>query len=150
MTTLATTIQHATFIRATPERVYDTFTQGAAMDRWFTTGARIDAHAGGEIVFRWQDWGPDHITATDGGPVLEAARPTRFVFQWHPDGPDYATTVALTFVERDGGTVVSLQESGYADTASGQQALAGCAAGWGEALTLLKFYIEHGVTYNQQ
>ena len=22
-----------------------------------------------------------------------------------------------------------------------------CAAGWGEALTLLKFYVEHGVVY---
>ena len=24
-----------------------------------------------------------------------------------------------------------------------------CAAGWGEALTLLKFYLEHGVTYGE-
>jgi hypothetical protein len=25
--------------------------------------------------------------------------------------------------------------------------LIGCATGWGEALTLLKFYLEHGLTY---
>jgi len=24
-----------------------------------------------------------------------------------------------------------------------------CASGWGEALTLLKFYIEHGIVYAQ-
>jgi hypothetical protein len=29
------------------------------------------------------------------------------------------------------------------------EALVECAAGWGEALALLKMYLEHGVTYGR-
>jgi len=140
-------IQHATLVNANPERVYDAFTSAEEMDRWFTSGASIVAQLGGEIHFRWIDWGPDHITSEDGGLVLEARRPERFVFNWYPDSPDYATTVAIDFEPVGQGTVVRLQEFGYRNTPSGWQAFANCAAGWGEALTLLKFYVEHGLHY---
>jgi len=140
-------IHHAILIRVAPERVYDAFTNAKEMDAWFTAGATIDPRAGGAIQFRWVDWGPDHITDKDGGPVLEARHPERFVFQWHPDSLEYATTVEIDFESVDQGTVVRLKESGYQNTPSGRQALANCAVGWGEALTLLKFYVEHGLQY---
>ena len=41
-----------------------------------------------------------------------------------------------------------LLEHGYQDTPSGRLAFADCATGWGEALKLLKFYLEHGVKYS--
>ena len=140
-------IQHATLIHASPERIYDAFTSAREMDIWFTTGAMITPCAGGEMRFRWVDWGPEHFTGEDGGPVLEARRPERFVFQWHPDSPEYATTVEIDIEPDDQGTVIRLRESGYQDTSSGRQAFASCAAGWGEALTLLKFYVEYGLHY---
>jgi len=40
-----------------------------------------------------------------------------------------------------------LQEHGYQDTPTGRKAFADCACGWGEALTLLKFYVEYGLKY---
>lgn len=101
----------------------------------------------GSIFFRWKNWGPDHITAEDGGPVLEAQRPSRFVFQWRPDQPSYATTVEIDFEARKHGTVLRLREHGYEDTPSGRRKMLECACGWGEALTLLKFYVEHGIRY---
>lgn len=140
-------IRHATFIRAAPERVYEVFTTGEGLDAWFTEGAEVDARPGGEIHFRWRDWGPDKVTAEDGGPVLEAIRPRRFVFQWHPEDESYATTVAVDFIPEEGGTTVRLHESGYQDTPSSRVCLMDCAAGWGEALTLLKMYVEHGIRY---
>jgi uncharacterized protein YndB with AHSA1/START domain len=140
-------IRHSTFIRATPSRVYIALTTGEGLDAWFTSGARVDAHPGGEIHFRWVGWGPEHISAEDGGPVEEAIPAQRFVFQWHPDLPDYATTVEINIQPTEGGTIVSLREHGYADTTSGRAALVNCATGWGEALTLLKFNLEHGLRY---
>ncbi len=140
-------ISHAVLVRALRERVYDAFTTAEGLDGWFTTGASVDARPGGEIRWRWVDWGPDRVTAEDGGPVLEARRPARFVFAWRPDHPGYATTVEVDFTQTDAGTVVRLREHGYRDTPSGRQAVLGCAAGWGEALTLLKFYVEHGLRY---
>jgi uncharacterized protein YndB with AHSA1/START domain len=140
-------IQHAVLVRASPERVYDAFTTAEKLDGWFTTGAVVDARPGGEIRFRWQDWGPDRITTADGGPVLYARRPERFVFEWRPDDPTYATQVEIDFAPAEGGTIVRLVECGYRDTPSGRRAALSCATGWGEALTLLKFYVEHGLRY---
>ncbi len=140
-------IRHATLIRAAPEKVYDAFTTGQGLDAWFTQGAEVVPHPGGAIRFRWVDWGPDRIHAQDVGRVLEAQRPVRFVFQWHPDEPDYATTVKVDFKAESGYTIVRLREVGFRDTPSGRAAFANCATGWGEALTLLKFYVEHGLRY---
>jgi len=140
-------IEHSTFVRAAPEQVYDAFTTAEGLDGWFTQGASVDPQPGGEIRFRWVDWGPDRVTDEDGGLVLEARRPERFVFQWYPDNPAYPTTVEVDFQPAAGGTIIRLRERGYHDTPSGRKSLVNCAAGWGEALTLLKFYVEHGFRY---
>jgi uncharacterized protein YndB with AHSA1/START domain len=140
-------IRHSTIIRAAPERVFEASTTGEGLDGWFTTGADVDARPGGRIRFRWVDWGPDQFSGEDGGPVLESRRPERFVFQWFPDHPSYPTTVEVDFEAVSEGTAVHLREWGYQDTESGWRACLDCAAGWGEALTLLKFYVEHGLRY---
>lgn len=74
-------IAHATFVAAAPEKVYDAIATAEGLEAWFTHGATVDARRNGSILFRWKDWGPDHFTGEDGGPVLEAQRPSRFVFQ---------------------------------------------------------------------
>jgi uncharacterized protein YndB with AHSA1/START domain len=140
-------IRQNTLVRAEPEKVYDALTTGEGLDAWFTVGSEVDARPGGSITFRWKDWGPDKYTTEAIGPVLEAERPERFVFQWHSDTPDYFTTIEIDFEPVEEGTVVRLREHGYHDTPSGRAALLECAAGWGEALTLMKYYVEHGVTY---
>ncbi len=140
-------IRHATLIRAEPERVYDALTTAEGLDGWFTSGASVDPWPDGEIRFRWRDWGPDRIADEDGGLVLEARSPERFVFQWRPDRSGEPTTVEIELERVTEGTVVRLREHGYHDTPTGREKLAECAAGWGEALTLLKFYVEHGIRY---
>lgn len=97
--------------------------------------------------FGGESGGPDRVTTEDGGPILEATRPRRFVFQWSPDNPSYTTTVEIDLEPVHDGTIVRLKESGYHHTASGRKAMLRCSAGWGEALTLWKFYVEHGLRY---
>jgi len=140
-------IRYTTLVRAPRERVYDGLATSEGLDGWFTEGAEVDARPGGHIRFRWRDWGADRVNLEDTGPVLEARRPERFVFQWSPDQPSYKTTVELDFDEDPRGTLVRLRENGYHDTPSGRRSLMECSAGWGEALALLKFWIEHGVRY---
>lgn len=69
------------------------------------------------------------------------------MIQWHPDTTAYATTVEVDFEPAVEGTIVRLREHGYADTPESHRACLDCAAGWGEALVLLKFYVERGLRY---
>ncbi len=139
--------RHAVLIRAERERVYDALTTAEGLDSWFTSGASVDAEPQGTIVFRWHNWGPDHITTEDSGTVLEADRPERFVFQWDSDDPYRAVTVEFDLGKVVEGTVVRFCESGYQNTPTGLKAMVEHAASWGEALTLLKFSVEYGLRY---
>ena len=139
-------IKQRTFIAASPERVYDTLTSAQSWDEFFTTGMELDPKPGGICSFSWKDWGPDNYTLKVPGQVIKAKRPDLFVFQWGSKGKE--TTISIELTPKDKGTVVTLSEDGYEDTPEGRAMILECASGWGEAVTLLKFYIEHGIIYN--
>ena len=101
-------------MRAPQERVYDALTQAEQLDAWFTTGAGVDSRPGGEMHWRWVDWGPDQVTE---GRVREARRPERYVFEWQ--AALGGTTVEIDFEEHAEGTVVRLRKHGYPDTPEG-------------------------------
>ena len=141
-------IEYTTLIRAPRDVVYRALTTADGLDQWFTTGAEVVAQPGGVIHWRWRDWGAESVTVDDRGEVVEAVEPERFVFRWHGNGPEAEpTTVELDFIEDERGTIVSVHETGYEDSKGGRAGFVSCCAGWGEALALLKFYVEHGVTY---
>ena len=140
-------VRVTTLVRAAPERVYDAIATAEGVNAWFTTDALIDARPGGKIQLRWKDWGYSRYTGENGGPVLEAQRPVRFVFQWKVDTDLYNTTVEIDFEPVEEGTLVRLVEDSYEDTPTGLKDMLARASGWGEALTLMKFHVEHGVTY---
>jgi uncharacterized protein YndB with AHSA1/START domain len=125
--------------------VYDTITDAKKWDSFFTTGMVLDTKPDGVCSFAWKDWGPDKYTLKIPGQVLEARRPGLFSFKWGQS--DKETTVQFELIAKDNGTIVTLTEDGYRDTPEGRANIVDCASGWGEAATLLKFYIEHGITY---
>lgn len=134
-------IDHQVYVDAPMELVFKTLTTAAGWDAWFTQGTLLDARKGGNIRFRWVNWGPEHVITEDGGPILEIIPSHKFVFIWQPD--EHPTTVSINLSTRGEGTIVQLQDSGYTTP----EVFMYCAAGWGEALTLLKFYLEHNLTY---
>ncbi len=148
---LSEDIQMATLVRATPERVYQALTQPEEINQWFTSDATGESKPGSVLVWRWKDWGPDRVTTEDHLDVLEAVPNQRFASRWHPVGSQveavHTTTVSVDFEQVETGTVVRLRETGYLDTPEHLKACLNCATGWGEALTLLKFYVEHGIRY---
>lgn len=75
-------LRRATLIHAPAEVVYPLIATPEGLDRWFTTGATLEARPGGEIVYRWKEWGPDRVTTESRGTVHDAVPPTRFVFDW--------------------------------------------------------------------
>lgn len=139
-------IKQRTFIKASPEKVYDTLTSAADWDKFFTTEMELDPRPGGVCSFSWKDWGPDKYTLKAPGKVINAERPRLFVFKWGKEGKE--TTIRMELSAVDKGTVISLTEDGYEDTPEGRAMILECASGWGEAITLLKFYIEHGIGHD--
>jgi len=140
-------IKQRTFIAASPDKVYNTITSAQKWDEFFTTGMELDPQPGGVCTFSWKDWGPHKYTLKAPGKVIEAKRPDLFVFQWGKEGKE--TTIRMELSAEDKGTVITLTEDGYEDTPEGRASILECASGWGEALTLLKFYMEHGITYDR-
>lgn len=138
-----------TLIFATPERIYDTITTGAGWNAFFTFDSEVDPRPGGRMVFRWKDWGPQNFTVNAECKVHRAERPGLFAFEWYPVGRENPTTITFVMEPHPEGTVVTVTEEGYPDTKDARAMMMECATGWGEAITLLKFYLEHGVTYNQ-
>jgi len=152
------------YIASPVARVFLTLTTAEGWDGWFTRGTSLDAKVGGRLVFRWLDaeitrhratlWGAVHAGLEIGGPVVAVESDRRFAFEWTTSG--HPTTVDFRLEPRGSGTLVTVTETGYTEDDLGATGLgsmedrspfAMCASGWGEALTLLKFYLEHGVTY---
>ena len=138
-------IKQATLIHRTPQEVFDAITSAEVWNTFFTHSSTLDPKPGGAFIWRWKDWGPDRYTLEVPGTVIEAKRPERFVFEWGGHKP---TRITMILSEQFGGTVLRLTEQGYANDSKGRAMALQCAAGWGEALTLLKFYLEHGITYS--
>ncbi len=137
-------VKQSVFIRAPREKVYDAFATAEELDGWFTRGSRVDARPGGAMVLKWVDWGAEQsVNAEVPGRVIEAKRPERFVYEWGEPGSE--STVEIILEKRDDGTLVRLRESGFRKIEN----LIDNAGGWGEALTLAKFWVEHGIATNQ-
>ncbi|MFW9923869.1 MAG: SRPBCC domain-containing protein [Candidatus Thorarchaeota archaeon] len=137
-------IIHKVLIKADRKKVFDAMTTAKGLDSWFTKGTEIDRKPGGKFIFRWINWGPEKVTTEANAVVVEINPPERFVFKWWED---HYTTIEMDFIETGEGTIVSLKETGYEDSKEGHRRCLECATGWGEALTLLKFYVEHGIVY---
>jgi uncharacterized protein YndB with AHSA1/START domain len=136
------------FIRAPREKVWAAFTTPKGLDGWWgTRGSEIDPRPGGKFTLRWRDWGPEREHNMDRDClVVEAVPPKRFVYRWG-ETADTMTTVEFDLEEREGGTLLRLREHGFPTTAKGRENFNGNSLGWGESAVLMKFYVEHGVSY---
>ena len=132
-------------VRAAADKVFDAIATAEGLDGWFTTGTELDPKPGGTLVLRWQDWGVNKFTGAMNGDVVEIRKPDRFAFRWPVDSGGYMTTVTIDIEAHDEGSLVRLVEGIYEDDDVGTQDMLNRATGWAEALTLMKFWVEHGL-----
>ena len=92
-------------------------------------------------MFRWNSFGPLATSIEDGGPIQSLVPPSEFSFQW--TASTHATLVNFTLEKRGGGTIVNVSEEGFTNCFEDLLSYAQCATGWGEAMTLLKYFLEH-------
>ena len=126
-------------IRAPRERVWAALTQPTELLGWFPTEhAAVDLRPGGLASFVWEESADEAIVD-----VVEP--PGRFVFRWRPAGLDRLyTTVSFSLEEIEGGTRLTLVESGFASLPDqiAQQSQEENDGGWRDELEELKTYLE--------
>lgn len=139
-------IQQKTFINLPIEQVYDAITSPDCWNSFFTSALEIELKVGGKMRFVWENWGPDFYTNDEPCEVVVCDKPSNFTFKW---GKKMVSTVEFNLTSEFGGTVIHVKEYGYPNSDEGISSMLSCASGWGEAVTLLKFYLEHGIVYTQ-
>ncbi len=138
-------IDQATYINAPVQKVYETLTTASGWNAWFTRETTLDPIVGGEFVLRWRNWSTKHIDFDAVCEIIEMVPHRVFKFRW--PSRHLTTTVTFTLTPCADGTLLAVTESGYDASQDGLAGLVECAGGWGEAITLLKVYLEHGITY---
>lgn len=107
---------------ATPEEVFDAYTDAEKQKIWFgilstepgIVEIEVDLRVGGKQT---AVWGPNPETLfRETQTFLEIDRPYRLVTESTgsgPDGMEMTTRIEVTFEEKDGGTLMSVVQSGF-------------------------------------
>lgn len=137
-------------INASPERVFDAFTDAEQLTRWwwpqgFTCpAAEVDLRVGGSyrIAMEWPDAIPtdQRFSHYMGGEYYEIDRPRRLVMSGRAvndeQGELFATLIEITLEPSDGGTALTMCQT-YFEPMPPAMALRGAEQGWNEQLDKL-------------
>ncbi|GAA4560665.1 SRPBCC domain-containing protein [Pseudonocardia xishanensis] len=116
-----------------PARVWTALTTAEGLASWFGHEAEIDLRPGGAGVLRW----PDHVSPIR---VERVEEPRAFGFTWPvhglPEGDPRRTYVEFTLEATDGGTRLTVVETGFAQlsAAAHDTAFGGNVKGWAAEL----------------
>jgi uncharacterized protein YndB with AHSA1/START domain len=157
-------IEKQIVLKAPLDRVWLAITDSARFGAWF--GAKIEGPfvAGREAVGRIVPTGVDPEVARMQAPyagtpwriVVERIEPMRlFSFRWHPGavdpGHDYSgepmTLVTFELAEVEGGTLLTIVESGFAQLPLPRrdETMRGNAEGWAHQTRLIEKYLARGL-----
>lgn len=131
-------------LRATPEALFDAYTDPDHLEKWFAASARIDLKPNSAWRYEW----PGGLAAE--GRVIETDRPNRFVWSWEksispdPDGGEQVyeseTVNTYLFEAVDAGTQFTIDERYH----ESQEVRDMSEGGIDEMLRMLKAYVEDG------
>src|SRR5579859_7977018 len=138
-------------LKASPERVFDAFTDPEKLKKWwwpngFTCpAAEVDLRVGGtyRLAMEWPGSIPSEVQFSHAmvGEYYEIDRPNRLVMSGRAvnieQGELFATLIEVTLEPRDGGTALTMRQS-YFEPMPPADALAGAEQGWSEQLEKLE------------
>lgn len=130
------------------ELVFDCFTKAEHMQAWwgprhFTNPVcEIDARMGGKLLIHMEGPPPFGVSPMEGE-FIEVTRPSKLIFTARAmQGPDGEWGIdnlnTLTFVEKDGKTVMTLRVQVRKVSEAVRPALAGMREGWSQSLDKLE------------
>ena len=130
------TITHEIRTSATPEQVWQAWTDPTKIAQWFTDGA-----SGAPVVGSTYIWEFHKFNYRIPYTVLEAAPNERFAVGWSMPGRDPGI-LEITISRARGDTVITLVNSGFREGAEWDDEYEGVSSGWQISLHVLKEYLE--------
>jgi uncharacterized protein YndB with AHSA1/START domain len=136
-----TTLRLERTFAASPEEVFDAWTNPSVLERWWgrspgglSPACEVDLRVGGRYRLSMSD-GQDAPVHTVGGEYREVERPDRLVYTWCWEGtdgpyPGHVSVVTVEFRPEGERTTVVLEHSELAS----EESRTGHAAGWDGAL----------------
>ena len=144
-------------VKASPERVFDAFTDPEQLMKWWwpngfsCPAAEVDLRVGGtyRLAMEWPEFIPveQHFSHYMGGEYYEIERPHRLVMSGRAvndqQGELFATLIEVTFEGRGDVTDLTIRQS-YFEPLPPAEALAGAEQGWTEQLAKLDLLLVGG------
>ena len=124
--------------KATPQQVWDAWTDPNKITQWFVDKASGAPEVGKTFTWEFEKFGvkiPYEVAAADPAKY--------FVLRWTPP-PGYPPGLLEIFIEREGGeTILRLVNSGFREGAEWDAEYQGTVSGWRLTLAILKYYLEN-------
>ena len=137
-------------VKAPPDKVWRALTTAQDLSTWFHVIVEGDIAPGTEIWMTSQY--PGHEGTRFVVRITEMTPPRRFAWQWHPGAVDptvdYSrepwTTVTFTLEPSEGGTRLSVSETGFTEISLARRAkvYADNTQGWTEVIVWIQKYAE--------
>lgn len=125
-------------INADIETVWYNVCKAENVKKYFTTEARRDLDAEGEVLWIW---GEEAALLN----VTEVVPFEKIVFEWNAMGVDYKTRAEFTFEDKNSKIMVKIRETGWEMNQAGIKSAFGNCSGWTEFLNYLKAFIEYKI-----
>jgi uncharacterized protein YndB with AHSA1/START domain len=141
--TIPDTIERSTELPHPVDRVWAALTDPAEFGRWFSQSASWELREGAPMTMTWDEHG------TAPGVIVAVEPTTRFAYRWgsedRPLEPGQSTLVEWTLAPNaDGGTTLSVVESGFATLYNGPQQIVDNTGGWKEQFDNITRYLAGG------
>jgi uncharacterized protein YndB with AHSA1/START domain len=136
------TVTRTLHIAAHRSAVWAALTQAELISEWFGDDTTIDLRVGGIGTLTWNEWGSFGIL------IEEVDEPHTFAYRWvrkagENPAVDPTTLVRFTLAEKDGGTELTVVETGWEQFGEeGADMMRDNTAGWLGELDELRDFLE--------
>lgn len=138
-------IPHNVYIESSPEQVYRALTTNEGWASWISgSDFQLNENGEGSVRLNWKGSQTKELI----GEIEDATPGQGLAFSWQP--ADSRTVVSFALEPYKNGTLLAFEETGFSTSEADMQALVLHAVHWGEALNLLKVFLEHNIVYTQE
>jgi uncharacterized protein YndB with AHSA1/START domain len=135
---MPTTVKSEQFVKTTPARVYFAFTHAIALTEWMCDFATVAPRPGGRMYLWW------HGDFYSSGEYVSLEENKAVVFKWFARGESAPSKVSVMLMEKDGGTLVTLEHT-VPDGEDWKKRAEGFKAEWDSTLPNLAQVLETGL-----